>query len=57
MHRSVEEDDRPGEVIVKVIDNAVSALLKYRNDAASHAFERAIDALAAAARAGRRVDF
>ena len=57
VHRSVDEDDKPGDVIVKVIDNAVSALLKYRNDAASHAFERAIAALAAAAREGRRIEF
>jgi RpiR family transcriptional regulator, carbohydrate utilization regulator len=35
----------------------VSALLKYRNNAASHAFERAIDALAAAGRDGRRIEF
>ena len=57
VHRSVDEDDKPGDVIVKVIDNAVSALLKYRNDAAGHAFERAITALAAAARSGRRIEF
>ena len=48
IHRAVDEDDKPGDVIVKVIDNAVGALLKYRNDAAGHAFERAIDG------AGRR---
>ena len=50
VHRSVDEDDKPGDIIVKVIDNAVSALLKYRNDAANHAFERAIAALAEAGR-------
>src|SRR5205085_12416450 len=48
VHRAVDEDDKPNDVVVKIIDNAVSALLKYRNDAASHAFERAIAALAAA---------
>ena len=57
VHRSVDEDDKPADVIVKVIDNAVSALLKYRNDAAGHAFERAISALAAAGRAGKRIEF
>jgi RpiR family carbohydrate utilization transcriptional regulator len=57
VHRSVDEDDKPSDVIVKVIDNAVSALLKYRNDAAGHAFERAIAALAAAGTAGRRIEF
>ncbi len=49
VHRAVDEDDKTGDIVVKVIDNAVSALLKYRNDAASHAVERAIVALAAAA--------
>ena len=57
VHRSVDEDDKSSDIIVKVIDNAVSALLKYRNDAAGHAFERAITALAAAGTAGRRIEF
>ena len=57
VHRSVDEDDKSSDVIVKVIDNAVSALLKYRNDAAGHSFERAIVALAASAKAGRRIEF
>ena len=39
VHRAVDEDDKVGDIVVKVIDNAVSALLKYRNDAASHAFD------------------
>jgi RpiR family transcriptional regulator, carbohydrate utilization regulator len=57
VHRSVDEDDKSGDIIVKVIDNAVSALLKYRNDAAGHAFERAITALAAAGASGQRIEF
>jgi len=57
VHRAVEEDDKPGDLIVKVIDNAVSALLKYRNNAAGHAFDRAIGALAQACRDGRRIEF
>ena len=57
VHRSVDEDDKPSDIIVKVIDNAVSALLKYRNDAASHAFERAMAALVATARHAGRVEF
>jgi RpiR family carbohydrate utilization transcriptional regulator len=57
VHRAVDEDDKAGDIIVKVIDNAVSALLAYRNDAAGHAFERAIDALAHAGRSGRRIEF
>jgi RpiR family transcriptional regulator, carbohydrate utilization regulator len=57
VHRAVDEDDKPGDLIVKVIDNAVSALLRYRNAAANHAFERAIVALTAAGSSGRRIEF
>jgi RpiR family carbohydrate utilization transcriptional regulator len=57
VHRAVDEDDKPGDLIVKVVDNAVAALLHYRNDAAGHAFERAIAALAEAGRNGRRIEF
>src|ERR1700710_3082408 len=55
VHRSVE-DDGPGELIVKVIDNAVSAMLKYRNNAQGHAFERAIAALTEAGRNKKRIE-
>lgn len=57
VHRSVDEDDKSADIIVKVIDNAVSALLKYRNDATGGAFERAIVALAEAGRSGKRIEF
>jgi RpiR family carbohydrate utilization transcriptional regulator len=57
VHRSVDEDDGPSELIVKVIDNAVSAMLKYRNNAASHAFERAIAALTESGTQKKRIDF
>jgi RpiR family carbohydrate utilization transcriptional regulator len=57
VHRSVDEDDKPGDLVVKVIDNAVSALLKYRNAAASQTYERAISALAEACRQHRRIEF
>jgi RpiR family carbohydrate utilization transcriptional regulator len=57
VHRAVDEDDKSADIVVKVIDNAVSALLKYRNDAASHAFERAIAALTDAGQSGRRIEF
>jgi RpiR family carbohydrate utilization transcriptional regulator len=57
VHRAVDEDYKPGDIVVKVIDNAVSALLAYRNDAAAHAFERAIAALTAAGKSGRRIEF
>ena len=57
VHRAVDEDDKCSDIIVKVLDNAVSALLKYRNDAATGAFERAIVALEATGRSGQRIDF
>ncbi|MCR5885529.1 MurR/RpiR family transcriptional regulator [Rhizobacter sp. J219] len=57
VHRAVDEDDKVDDVIVKVIDNAVSALLKYRNDAAGLAFDRAVSALVAAGKGGRRIEF
>ncbi|MBB3195727.1 RpiR family carbohydrate utilization transcriptional regulator [Roseateles terrae] len=57
VHRAVDEDDKPGDLIVKVVDNAVAALLHYRNDAASHAFERAILALTQAGREHKRIEF
>jgi RpiR family carbohydrate utilization transcriptional regulator len=57
VHRAVDAGDRPGELIVKVVDNAIGAMLAYRNQAAPHAFERAIDALEQACRAHRRIEF
>ncbi|WP_431048704.1 MurR/RpiR family transcriptional regulator [Roseateles sp. L2-2] len=57
VHRAVDEDDKPGDLIVKVVDNAVAALLHYRNDAASHAFDRAITALSETARQRQRIEF
>ena len=57
VHRAVDDDDGAAEIVVKVIDNAVSAMLKYRNAAAGHAFERAIAALAEAGREGKRIEF
>jgi RpiR family carbohydrate utilization transcriptional regulator len=57
VHRAVAADDGAAELVVKVVDNALSALLKYRSAAASHAVERAVDALAQACREGRRIEF
>jgi RpiR family transcriptional regulator, carbohydrate utilization regulator len=57
VHRSVDDDDKAGDIIVKVVDNAVSALLRYRNAAAAGAVERAIAALAEAGRSGKRIEF
>ena len=60
VHRSVDDDDKAGDIVVKVIDNAVAAMLRYRNAAAGTAMERAIAALADAGRhsdQGRRIEF
>jgi RpiR family carbohydrate utilization transcriptional regulator len=57
VHRSVDDDDKAGDIVVKVVDNAVAAMLRYRNAAAAPAMERAIAALAEACRSGRRIEF
>ena len=60
VHRAVDDDDKAGDIVVKVIDNAVAALLRYRNAAAIQSMERAIALLAEAGRhagQGRRIDF
>jgi len=60
VHRAVDDDDKAGDIVVKVIDNAVAAMLRYRNAAASQSVERAIAALAEAgrkAKQGRRIEF
>ena len=57
IHRSVDVDDKIGDVMVKVIDNTVAALLKYRNEASTIAMERAVVALVEAYKAGRQIQF
>ncbi len=57
VHRSVDDDDKAGDLVVKVVDNAVAAMLRYRNAAASQSVERAIAVLAQAGRDGRRIEF
>ncbi|WP_300650303.1 SIS domain-containing protein [Hydrogenophaga sp.] len=57
IHRSVDVDDKTGDVLVKVIDNTVAAFLKYRNDASSHAIEKVVDALVATYKHKGRIEF
>ena len=57
IHRSVDADDKTGDVMVKVIDNTVAAFLKYRNDAITGAIEKAVVALAKTYTTGRRIEF
>jgi len=57
IHRSVDTDDKTGDIVVKVIDNTVAAFLKYRNEASTAAFETAALALAQTYRDGKRIEF
>lgn len=57
IHRSVDPDDKTSDVLVKVIDNAVAAFLKYRNDASTYAIDKAAEALAGTYKTGRRIEF
>lgn len=57
VHRSVDEGDRPRDIHVKLIDNAIAALLSYREQAVGAPFDRAVDALTATALSRGRIDF
>jgi RpiR family transcriptional regulator, carbohydrate utilization regulator len=57
IHRSVTATDSTDEVLAKVIDNTVTALLKYRNDASSAAIEKAALAIVSAHHHGKRLEF
>ena len=57
VHRAVTSGDGASELMVKVIDNSVSALLNLRNQASAGSIERAADAILASIRLGRRVEF
>ena len=57
IHRSVDVDDKTGDVMVKVIDNTVAAFLKYRNEASSMAIEKAVNALLESYNSGKQIQF
>ena len=57
IHRSVDADDKTGDIMVKVIDNTVAAFLKYRNEASTQAMERAAMTLVQACSDGKRIEF
>ena len=56
VHRSVDVDDKTSDVLVKVIDNSVSAFLQYRNDANAAAIDQAVQAIVAAWRNNKRLE-
>ena len=57
VHQSVQPGDSTPKVFAKVIDNAVTAFLNYRNDASTAAIDKAAVALTTAQRKTRRVEF
>jgi RpiR family carbohydrate utilization transcriptional regulator len=57
IHRNVGAQDSSNEVLVKVIDNTVTAFLKYRNDASSAAIDKAAEAIALTHKKGKRLEF
>ena len=57
IHRNVGAQDSSNDVLVKVIDNTVTAFLKYRNDASSAQIDKAAEAIALTHKKGKRLDF
>jgi RpiR family carbohydrate utilization transcriptional regulator len=57
VHVAVDDDDKPADLIAKIVDNSVAGLLSWRRRASAQGFERAIAALAEAGRLGRRIEF
>ena len=59
IHRSVDADDNTRDIMVKVIDHTMAALLQYRHDASTSAvaMTRAVDALLLSYNSGRRIVF
>jgi RpiR family carbohydrate utilization transcriptional regulator len=49
--------DNSNDVLVKVIDNTVTAFLKYRNDASSAQIDKAAEAIALTHKKGKRLEF
>jgi RpiR family transcriptional regulator, carbohydrate utilization regulator len=57
IHRNVGAQDSSNDVLVKVIDNTVTAFLKYRNDASSAQIDKAAEAIALSHKKGKRLEF
>jgi len=57
IHRNVGAQDSSSDVLVKVIDNTVTAFLKYRNDASSAQIDKAVEAFALTHKKGKRLEF
>jgi len=57
IHRNVGAQDNSNDVLVKVIDNTVTAFLKYRNDASSAQIDKVVEAIALTHKKGKRLEF
>ncbi len=57
IHRNVGAHDSSNEILVKVIDNTVTAFLRYRNDASSAAIDKAAEAITLTHKKGKRLEF
>ena len=57
IHRNVNAQDSADDVLGKVVDNTVAALLKYRNDASTATLEKAVEAMAYVHKHKKRLDF
>ena len=57
IHRSVGVHDNTNDIMVKVVDNTVAALLKYRNDASSAVIDKAAQAIADCHKKGKKLEF
>ena len=57
IHRNVGAQDNSNDVLVKVIDNTVTAFSKYRNDASSAQIDKAAEAIALTHKKGKRLEF
>ena len=57
IHRNVGAQDNSNDVLVKVIDNTVTAFLKYRNDASSAQIDKAAEAITLTHKKGKRLEF
>lgn len=55
IHRSVDADDKTNDVMVKVVDNTVAALLQYRNSTSITVIDKAVNALQVAYEFGNKI--
>lgn len=57
IHPHVDADDRPGDILIKVIDSTVSSIQKLRNSALAIALDKAVSTLSATCLAKQQIQF